>query len=90
MAKHGKDYLLPDTAGNSTVDVVFRFLFKSDIFTQDEGWAIDDFCLVSDPAACVIGTPETEGELPEVSVSPNPFSTQTTITLTPAIQENSK
>lgn len=71
----------PDTAGNSTVDVVFRFLFKSDIFTQDEGWAIDDFCLVSDPAACVIGTPETEGELPEVSVSPNPFSTQTTITL---------
>jgi len=60
--------------------VVFRFRFGADAFTQDEGWAIDDFCFEQLATPCVTGMEEVLLQPFELSQNiPNPGHDFTTI-----------
>ena len=63
----------PSTQGTVPINVLFRFLFMSDIFTQSEGWEIDDFCIGPDPAICTVGIQDnlTAGQF-TAYCAPNP------------------
>ncbi|MFI5218790.1 MAG: T9SS type A sorting domain-containing protein [Bacteroidia bacterium] len=78
-----KQHLLcfPSFSG-SPVNVIFRFLFMSDIFTQDEGWEIEDLCIAPDATLCTVGIeemPSTNGLTLSENI-PNPFNATTKIT----------